>query len=111
VGSSRINELLVNVIVPLALLYGRMFNDLRVRESARTILTSLSSPVNNGIARTIQHQLTRHKMKQFTALQIQGAIQLYKSYCSAGGCGECEVGRQVGRVFASERDRSFGLSS
>jgi hypothetical protein len=94
IGTARINELLVNGILPILLLYGRIFRDPVVRTSARDLLTSI--PVSeNSITRTLQQQLLRGKMKLQSAFLQQGAIQLHKFYCSPIRCRECAVGRET----------------
>jgi hypothetical protein len=94
-GSSRINELLVNTVVPVALLYARIFKDMQVREHVLNFYELLPSKQENSITRLMQKQLLRNKISLDNASTHQGVIQLYKYYCTNGRCVDCEIGKAV----------------
>jgi hypothetical protein len=94
-GTARINEILVNSIVPTVLLYARIFKDQRVRANARSLLSFLPPLQENSITRLMETQLTRGKIEMSSASRQQGVIQLFKLYCSSGRCSECKIGQLV----------------
>ena len=94
-GIARVNDLLVNTIIPLTLLYARIFKDHAVGKHALQILASLGAAQDNRVTRAIQVQVIGHPGTLSSALLQQGAMQLYKSYCSAGRCAECTIGRRL----------------
>lgn len=94
-GLSRINDLLVNTVVPVALLYARIFKDIQVREHTLHFYESFPRMDDNTITRLMQKQLLHNKLPLESASRQQGIIQLYKFYCSEDRCSDCEVGRNV----------------
>lgn len=94
-GSARINEILVNVIVPVVLLYGRIFKNAAIGKTARALLASLPASQENSITAIIQQQLMKEKRTLKSAQAQQGSIQLYRFYCSHLRCTECAIGRRT----------------
>jgi hypothetical protein len=94
-GESRKQDITVNVIIPIVLLYARIFNDQTARNSARKVLASLPSSQENNLTVKIQRELMKEKASLSSALMQQGAIQLYKFYCSPIRCSECDIGRRL----------------
>lgn len=98
VGSSRISEIITNVILPFALFYARSFND--KDPSMQNIIDNISSLYSTGknsntpnkITKVMQQQL-EYKIK--TLCEEQGIIQLHNYYCVKGKCVDCEIGDVV----------------
>jgi hypothetical protein len=95
VGKERTREIIINVIIPLLLLYARIFKKSEIRKNSLDIFDCINTPGNNEIVRTIDSQLLRGKATLNTAPLIQGAIQLYKFYCAEKKCADCEIGELV----------------
>lgn len=94
-GISRINELLVNAVIPIALLYARIFKDIRVRENTLRLYDSFPPAQENSLTRLMQQQLVRGRIRIDGVGKQQGLIQLYKYYCVEGRCDDCEIGLKV----------------
>jgi hypothetical protein len=94
-GSARIGDILVNVVVPIVLLYGRIFKDAAISKHTRALLSALPASQENSITQIIQQQLMKEKKKLSSAQLQQGSIQLYRFYCSPVRCAECAVGRNT----------------
>ena len=94
-GISRINDLLVNTVVPLTLLYARIFKDGQVRERTLRFYEQFPPLEENGITRLMQKQLLRNKVSLDAAGKQQGLIQLYKFYCVESRCMDCDIGKSV----------------
>ncbi len=97
IGPDRVNDILINAVLPTVLLYARIFKDHSVRTNARATLATLVPSQNNSITRMMSEQLFKNKIRIASALQQQGAIQLYKFYCSQDRCLECKIGQKVFR--------------
>ena len=99
-GTQRIKDMIVNAIIPLSLLYARIFKDKAVREQALALYDALPPSAENSITRLMDRQLLKERLVLNSVSTQQGVIQLYKFYCREGRCLECEVGRIV---LTSER--------
>ena len=95
IGKSRSDDILLNVVVPICLLYARLFKDKEVRQGTLKMFELCPSVSDNSITRTINSQLVKGKLKLASAKLQQGAIQLYKCYCTQERCPECAVGSLV----------------
>ena len=91
-GPERIDVAIANVVVPLALLYARVFKDRFVREAALRLFESMPPAAENSITRFMEIQLLRARLEKKSVSTQQGVIQLYKFYCSEERCAECDVG-------------------
>ncbi len=94
-GNSRITELLINAVIPIALLYARTFKDAQVRENTLNLYETFPPMQENSLTRMMQKQLLHNKVSLDKASKQQGTIQLYKYYCTEGRCIDCEVGTAV----------------
>jgi hypothetical protein len=96
-GAPRIREIVINAVLPIALLYARIFKDKAVREGALTVYQSLPASENNSITRLMEKQLLKGKLSLRNVCRQQAVIQLYKYYCSEGRCSECELSGMLSR--------------
>jgi hypothetical protein len=94
-GTDRINDIIANALIPLALLYARIFKDKIVREQALMLFDSLPPSMENAVIRLMEKQLLKGRLPVDSVAAQQGVIQLYKFYCCEERCEECEVGRVV----------------
>ncbi len=94
-GSERISDMIVNAVVPVALLYARTFKDKTAREQTLRLYETFPPLTENSLTRLMEKQLLKGRLKlQGVGLQ-QGVIQLYKFYCVEERCSECDVGKNV----------------
>ncbi len=96
-GDSRIKEIIINAILPIALLYARIFKDKTVREGALDVYQSLPASENNSIIRLMEKQLLKGKMLLKNVSRQQAVIQLYKFYCAEDRCSDCEFSSVLAR--------------
>ena len=94
-GPARRDDLIINCIVPLCLLYARTFRDAAVRRGAISMLAACPPLQPNSITRRISLHLLGKKHPIQTAREHQAAIQLFQYYCSEGRCAECDVGKHI----------------
>lgn len=101
IGKNRANDILVNVLLPIALLYARIFKDRDVRHGALQIFHKLPPLAENSVTKIIMQQLiypvygVKNKLPRQSAMMQQGMLQLYKYYCVEERCAECAVGKIV----------------
>jgi hypothetical protein len=95
IGKQRANEIVLNVVIPICLLYARIFRDREVRSGALGIFEHSPALCENSITNIIDGQLVRKKQKLNSPMMQQGAIQLYKCYCTQYRCEECAIGKIV----------------
>lgn len=94
-GKDRINEILVNAIIPIVLLYARIFRNSTVQTNAKQLLAALPPSPENSVTILLKRQLLRGRMALTSAFLQQGALQLYNFYCRQKRCGECELRRPL----------------
>jgi hypothetical protein len=91
-GASRIHEIIINAVLPVAMLYARIFKDKTVREGALEVYQSLPASDNNSITRLMERQLLKGRFPLKKVSRQQAVIQLYKFYCAERRCSDCELG-------------------
>lgn len=94
-GANRINDILVNTLIPVVLLYARIFRDAAVARNARSLLGILPTSQKNAVTKALQRDLLKQRTEFRNALQQQGGIQLYRFFCSPIRCSECAVGKRT----------------
>lgn len=94
-GPERINDMIMNAVVPVALLYARTFKDKTVREQTLRLYETFPPLMENSLTKLMEKQLVKGRFKLDAVGLQQGAIQLYKFYCVEERCAECEVGKMV----------------
>ena len=96
-GVSRIREIVINAVLPITLLYARIFKDKSVREGAIGVYQFLPASENNSITRLMEKQLLKGRLSLKNVSTQQAVIQLYKFYCAEGRCSDCEFNAIMAR--------------
>ena len=94
-GRSRIHDIIINTLIPVTLLHARKYKDRNAREAILKYYRNFPPLSENSITQLIETQLFKSKGKLDGASDQQGAIQLYKFYCSEGRCKECLVEKRI----------------
>lgn len=89
-GPSRRNTLLVNAVVPTLLLDAAKRGDASQVDKALDVLRSLSAS-SDSVVRRFEDLGTSAQ----SAFEAQGLHQLYRTYCTEGGCLECRIGQHL----------------
>jgi hypothetical protein len=89
-GTSRIDTLIVDAITPLLLAVALYEGDDIHAAHARDLLHSLPAK-RDSVLRRFRDLGTRAR----SALDAQGMHQLYKTYCTTGGCLQCTIGKTL----------------
>ncbi|MBP1649074.1 MAG: hypothetical protein H6Q30_2519 [Bacteroidetes bacterium] len=91
-GKDRVNEILVNAVIPITLLYARIFRNGTVQDSAKKLLSEIPPSPPNSLTLLLTRDLLHDRLPLRSAFLQQGAVQLYTLYCRKHRCNECEVG-------------------
>jgi hypothetical protein len=94
-GATRIRDMIINTVVPLGLLYARIFHDFAVRHETIELYHAMAPSAENEVTRIIEQQLLKGRMLLDSPGRQQAAIQLYKFYCTEGRCHDCDIGKLV----------------
>jgi len=94
-GPDRINELVTNTVVPLSLLYARVFKNRAVRERTLQLFNAIPAVAHNSVTRVMERQLLRGTIPLKSVSNQQGVIQLHNHYCIEGRCIDCAVGAAI----------------
>jgi hypothetical protein len=90
-GSSKAGEIAVNVLLPFAYAWGRVFNEPDLMDKAIRLYSDYPRLANNEITRHMLRQLCLGDSHSSTACLQQGLIHVFRKYCSEGRCGECPL--------------------
>jgi hypothetical protein len=90
-GNSKAGEIAVNVILPFAFSWGKMFNEPELTEKARELYNSYPKLAENEITRHMAGQLGLEEPSDFTACRQQGLIHIFRNYCREGTCSQCPL--------------------
>lgn len=94
-GSARKDDLIVNTVLPLGLLYSRVFRQPGLRSNVLRLLAEYPPTESNWITRRMERELIRGRITVRSAGRQQALVQLFNYYCTDERCRECAVGRWV----------------
>jgi hypothetical protein len=96
IGSQRIEDIIINVIIPLVYLYSAEFNNPVIKTNILSLYHNQKIKPDNSVVKVVQKQVIKNrKITINTPAYEQAAIQLYNFYCMRERCNECEIGRHV----------------
>ena len=94
IGQNRVDDIIINAIVPLVILFARYFKEIRTEKLTMSLYHFFPKLSDNEHSRIIVSELLEDN-PIITAKQQQGAIQLYKFYCLENRCAKCDVGKAL----------------
>lgn len=94
VGISRVDEMIINVIIPFFMVYFDVFGNNLLSKKVLTIYNSFDQHFSNRIIEDVAESIqTPDLLKK--SIYAQGMIELYRNYCSKDKCLKCEIGKVV----------------
>ncbi len=90
-GNSKASEIIINVILPFAFSWGKMFNEPELMKKTMELYNSYPKLAENEITRHMTRQLCLKELTDFTACHQQGLIHIFRNYCREGRCSECPL--------------------
>jgi hypothetical protein len=89
-GDGRFREILLNTVLPLAILLGRMSGEKRFLWGAEAILRALPASLPNATTRLVVEDILGGKALG-SAQEDQGALSLVREWCKRQRCAECPL--------------------
>ncbi len=95
-GSQRIADIIINVIIPVVFLYSNVFKIDLINRNVLKMFCGLKISPDNSILRVINEQVLKDSEIVINSPALeQAAIQLYNFYCTRDRCGECAIGKSI----------------
>lgn len=96
IGKQRLDDIVMNVIIPFMYVYGCEFDDKLIKQNSLRLYNELKTTADNSVISIIQNQVIKNRGVKIETLALeQGAIQLYNFYCMQERCSKCEIGKRV----------------
>jgi hypothetical protein len=89
-GGGRFREILLNTVLPLGVLWGRISGEERILSGAEALLRVLPAPLPNAMTRLVVEDILGGRGLD-SALEDQGALSLVRGWCSKERCGVCPL--------------------
>ncbi len=97
IGGSRANEIIINAILPLSYLRGRIYGMASVQDYVLGLYKEHPPLVDNNVTLLVKEYLFGGDNVFNSVLVQQGAIQIYRSFCMEKRCERCKIGKAVFR--------------
>jgi len=94
VGSTRGDDIIVNVILPILLVYFEVFGKDEYAEKIIKLYSDYSQTSENFIVKEVSSVLSLNNSWKVSVIH-QGMIYLYRNYCSKKKCAECKIGEKL----------------
>lgn len=94
VGLSRADDMIINVVFPVASLYFEIFGKNKEAKKVYDFYLSFIQKSENRLVNDLSNALELQKSRDKSVVH-QGMINLYRNFCSRDKCLECEIGRRV----------------
>ncbi|MCX7834401.1 MAG: DUF2851 family protein [Ignavibacteria bacterium] len=101
IGKQRINDIIVNVVMPLIFQYSLFQPNEEVCNLILEIYCKMKEMSKNEISKAMEKQL-HIKIKK--VVESQGAIHLHNFYCVKGKCDFCNIGKNL---FVKEKEIDY----
>ena len=94
IGVSRADEIIVNVILPIILVYFDLFNMKDLSRKVIKTYVNFYQQSENGLVKEVCDALRLNNAWKKTVL-YQGMIEIFRNYCIKKKCTECPIGQKV----------------
>ena len=94
IGSTRVEEMLVNVVFPFAYVYFELFNKKQSSTKTLNAFSHIFLSADNNLVKEISESLNLNTHWKKSIIN-QGMLELFRSFCSKGKCPECKIGKKV----------------
>jgi hypothetical protein len=90
-GNSKVDEIVVNIILPFAFSWGELANDAKLMVNAMELYRNYPKLAENCITRHMKRQFCLGESLNLTACHQQGLIHIFRNYCREGRCTQCPL--------------------
>lgn len=98
IGDLMMNNIIINVVVPLIFVYAKSKQDERKKEKALQLLEEIKAEKN-----TIISNWEKLGVKIENSLQTQALLELKSNYCSQKKCLNCSIGNKILKPKPNEK--------
>ena len=95
IGRNRADDIVINVILPVALAYSRQLQDEKLNQAVVEAYTKHKKLQDNKITRYVADQIFRDRKENSSivnsAARQQGLIHFYKTFCVMRNCQSCPL--------------------
>ncbi len=106
VGASRSQEITVNIVIPIGLIFARASKSEQLETGFNVLFQSGKKPGDNKLLRFMKHYIFGNKKEMLTVLvndkQTQGLMQVYQDFCTQNdnNCQHCQFPDIVKKYFS-----------
>ena len=94
IGISRADEIIVNVLFPVLLLYFEIFPDTESSKRIKNLFINYIQEGSNKLVNQVAAELDLIKASR-KSINYQGMIELFRNYCIKERCLECKIGEKI----------------
>ncbi|MCX6149737.1 MAG: DUF2851 family protein [Ignavibacteriales bacterium] len=91
IGSSRADEIIVNVVLPFVSIYGDIFGKNELKKKVENVYSIYSQNEDNSIVKFMADSLLMENASKNSVIS-QGLLELFRTYCSKNKCLQCSIG-------------------
>lgn len=106
VGPSRSQEITINIVIPIGLIFARASKSVKLEASFNVLFQSGKKPGDNKLLRFMKHYIFGNKKDMLKVLandkQTQGLMQVYQDFCTQNdnNCLRCQFPDIVKKYFS-----------
>jgi hypothetical protein len=106
VGATRSQEITVNIVIPIGLIFARASKSEKLETSFNVLFQSGKKPGDNKLLRFMKHYIFGNKKEMLKVLkndkQGQGLMQIYQDFCTQNdnNCQRCQFPDIVKKYFS-----------
>jgi len=101
IGLGRVEEIIINVLLPIMHLRGTVFNSEPIRQTAMSAYKCHPPIADNNITVLVKEGLFGGDNVFDSVVTQQGALHIYRTLCSERRCQRCKIGKVVFRKPAA----------
>ncbi len=94
VGSSRADEILINIMFPIFFIYFEIFSKRELSEKVIKLFVNYCQKSENNLVKNVSFSLHLNDAWKRSVI-YQGMIELFRSFCTHEKCLECNIGKKV----------------
>jgi len=94
VGVSRVDEIVINVLLPILSVYFEIFSKSESVRRVKELYINYTQKTANQLVEQVNHTLGLGRSKE-RSICYQGMIELFRNYCVKERCLECKIGSKV----------------
>ena len=94
IGVSRADEIIINVLLPILILYFEIFEKKDSARSVKQLYINYTQYGSNMVVEQVESTLGLAKSSR-KSINYQAMIELYRNYCVRERCLECKIGQKV----------------